>query len=640
MRSPMSNCYDYAMLFPFSIEGAAAIWLETNPLDHSNLDDHCIQNSSTSYFPPSKTTNLRNRSPYFKQRWKLFDKIASRSVKDLASKSRSSTRAKAVVAKVNTNTSTQAVSPDAADLRKNSSIALRQGEPSVSAPLLQLLNLVKAVELFGYMRWCPIHTQNCPATHGKFIGTTFLRTHLETQLQTLEKYLKGYHNPSGVLHIKTSNSYFFSSEANYPMVTKDQCTLLAHKVPHRPTSRGDSGFLLLEEVDSFLGLADDPDCPAYNPFYYDPEGDILLLEAILNSEPPPPLPNHKQYMPGGRKELKLCEAKTIEPSVHEPPEVELGTAIHILSMHFWSRQQVASHNSKRVTTGNLVPTRSYGRGHVTSSPTSNKSKSQKTTMLVKKEVEKLLEAGKIYPIPTSPGLARILAFHSFSDSAYELVQTLIKKTYGSLNLDCSKLDLPLSISAMQAISAIVIWSNSPSLHRLSPHKQVGKWKYQSRHETNLERTIVINKINAKKHELKCECKNAMNMENANEASSGNNMEQVNDVSLDYPTPLATRWGFKLRTSIASRDLVSRDISLEERPKSKNAKVRVNTEESAVKPEPELKNTIECNLNPSDGPGKPNSISMKTVKTKWALNQLQQPICVQLTKTVKTLKAQS
>ncbi|GJY48401.1 hypothetical protein Tco_0438357 [Tanacetum coccineum] len=43
-----------------------------------------------------------------------------------------------------------------------------------------------------------------------------------------------------------------------------------------------------------------------------------------------------------------------------------------------------------------------------------------------------------------------------------------------------------------------------------------------------------------------------------------------------------------------------------RPKSKNVKVRVNTEESAVKPEPELKNTIGCNLNPSDGPGKPNS----------------------------------
>ncbi|GJT95993.1 retrovirus-related pol polyprotein from transposon TNT 1-94 [Tanacetum coccineum] len=80
--------------------------------------------------------------------------------------------------------------------------------------------------------------------------------------------------------------------------------------------------------------------------------------------------------------------------------------------------------------------------------------------------------------------------------------------------------------------------------------------------------------------------------------------------------------------------------IDDMPKSKNVKVRVNTEESAVKPEPELKNTIGCNLNPSDGPGKPNSITMKTVKTKWALNQFQQPICVQLTKTVKTLKAQS
>ncbi|GJY46619.1 hypothetical protein Tco_0435682 [Tanacetum coccineum] len=63
-----------------------------------------------------------------------------------------------------------------------------------------------------------------------------------------------------------------------------------------------------------------------------------------------------------------------------------------------------------------------------------------------------------------------------------------------------------------------------------------------------------------------------------------------------------------------------------RPKSKNAKVRVNTEESAVKPEPELKNTIECNLNPSDGPGKPNSITMKTVKTKWALINTSAHLC--------------
>ncbi|GJR10811.1 reverse transcriptase domain-containing protein [Tanacetum coccineum] len=54
-----------------------------------------------------------------------------------------------------------------------------------------------------------------------------------------------------------------------------------------------------------------------------PEEDILLLEAILNSEPLSPLPNHANYFPGVRKELKICEAKTDETSIDEPPEVEL-----------------------------------------------------------------------------------------------------------------------------------------------------------------------------------------------------------------------------------------------------------------------------------------------------------------------------
>ncbi|GKF38419.1 hypothetical protein Tco_0118480 [Tanacetum coccineum] len=89
------------------------------------------------------------------------------------------------------------------------------------------------------------------------------------------------------------------------------------------TPFGDSDFLLFEEADSFLALEDDPTSSEVDPTYQDPEGDILILEAILNSEPPPPLPNHEQYMPEVRKELKLCEAKTVEPSIDELPEVEL-----------------------------------------------------------------------------------------------------------------------------------------------------------------------------------------------------------------------------------------------------------------------------------------------------------------------------
>ncbi|GJT11075.1 hypothetical protein Tco_0858117 [Tanacetum coccineum] len=55
------------------------------------------------------------------------------------------------------------------------------------------------------------------------------------------------------------------------------------------TPFGDSDFLL-EEVDAFLALEDDPTSPEVDQSYYDLEGDILLLEAFLNDDislPPP-----------------------------------------------------------------------------------------------------------------------------------------------------------------------------------------------------------------------------------------------------------------------------------------------------------------------------------------------------------------
>nr|GFD24608.1 reverse transcriptase domain-containing protein [Tanacetum cinerariifolium] len=89
------------------------------------------------------------------------------------------------------------------------------------------------------------------------------------------------------------------------------------------TPFGDSDFLHFKEADAFLGLEDDPNSPEFNTFYYDPEGDILLLETILNGKPLSPLPNHEQYMPSFKKGLKVCEAKTIKSSIDERPKVEL-----------------------------------------------------------------------------------------------------------------------------------------------------------------------------------------------------------------------------------------------------------------------------------------------------------------------------
>ncbi|GJT79458.1 reverse transcriptase domain-containing protein [Tanacetum coccineum] len=88
------------------------------------------------------------------------------------------------------------------------------------------------------------------------------------------------------------------------------------------TPFGDSDFLL-EEVDAFLALKDDPTSPEVDDSYYDPEGDIILLESFLNDDPSPPLPNQGKYLPEIRKELKVCEAKTDKSSIDEPLEVEL-----------------------------------------------------------------------------------------------------------------------------------------------------------------------------------------------------------------------------------------------------------------------------------------------------------------------------
>ncbi|GKB51453.1 reverse transcriptase domain-containing protein, partial [Tanacetum coccineum] len=80
---------------------------------------------------------------------------------------------------------------------------------------------------------------------------------------------------------------------------------------------------LLEEVDAFLAIEDDPTSPKVDDSYYDPDGDILLFEAFLNDDPSLPPPIQGNYLPEIQKELKVCEAKTDKSSIDEPLEVEL-----------------------------------------------------------------------------------------------------------------------------------------------------------------------------------------------------------------------------------------------------------------------------------------------------------------------------
>nr|GEX48061.1 reverse transcriptase domain-containing protein [Tanacetum cinerariifolium] len=100
------------------------------------------------------------------------------------------------------------------------------------------------------------------------------------------------------------------------------------------TPFNESDFLLLKEDDAFTAIDDEPISPKIDATYYDPEGDILILEALLNSDPLPPLPNKKDYFPAIHKDLKLIEPKENKSSNDEPPEVKLKDLPHHLEYAF------------------------------------------------------------------------------------------------------------------------------------------------------------------------------------------------------------------------------------------------------------------------------------------------------------------
>nr|GFA75991.1 reverse transcriptase domain-containing protein [Tanacetum cinerariifolium] len=82
-----------------------------------------------------------------------------------------------------------------------------------------------------------------------------------------------------------------------------------------------SDFLLLEEAYTFIVIDDEPISSNIDATYYNPEGDILILEALLNNDPEPP-PNQKDYFPTLHKDLKVVEPKN-QSFEDEPPRVEL-----------------------------------------------------------------------------------------------------------------------------------------------------------------------------------------------------------------------------------------------------------------------------------------------------------------------------
>nr|GEY47126.1 reverse transcriptase domain-containing protein [Tanacetum cinerariifolium] len=177
------------------------------------------------------------------------------------------------------------------------------------------------------------------------------------------------------------------------------------------TPFGNSDFLLFEEADAFLGLENDLNSPKINPFYYDPEGDILLLEAILNTktvksivdEPPEvelkDLPPHLEYtVLEGDNKLPVIIAK-------ELGDEEKSALINVLKSHkraiAWKLSDLQGINLKFCT--HKIHMEEDYKPAVQHQRRVN----PKIHDVIKNEVEKLLDAGLIYPISDSPWVSPV-----------------------------------------------------------------------------------------------------------------------------------------------------------------------------------------------------------------------------------------
>ncbi|GJX96914.1 reverse transcriptase domain-containing protein [Tanacetum coccineum] len=200
------------MLFPFSLEGAARIWLEKEPPRPILTWDDLVSKFINKFFPPSKTINLRNEITRFQQRfdetfneaWDRFndllracphhgfselhqldtfyntlnsndqdslnsaaggnflDKMPRDCLRIIESKSKvRNSRNKPVVAKVSSSSSTPGISPDVSELKDMVKALLidKKNQTQTPAP-------VKAVEESCVTCGGAHSYRNCPASDG------------------------------------------------------------------------------------------------------------------------------------------------------------------------------------------------------------------------------------------------------------------------------------------------------------------------------------------------------------------------------------------------------------------------------------------------------------------------------------------
>nr|GEX20612.1 reverse transcriptase domain-containing protein [Tanacetum cinerariifolium] len=169
----------------------------------------------------------------------------------------------------------------------------------------------------------------------------------------------------------------------------------------------ESDFLLFEEVDAFLAIDDEPISTEFDATYYDPEGDILILEALLNSDHEPPLPNQKHYFPEAHNDLKVIKSKNNKSSDDEPPEVEIKELPPYLDSKLRKKEIAWKLTDIRGIDPEFCSYKILLEDVYSPKVQSQRRVNPKIHDFIKKEVEKLLDTRLIYPISDIPWVSPV-----------------------------------------------------------------------------------------------------------------------------------------------------------------------------------------------------------------------------------------
>ncbi|GJS29620.1 reverse transcriptase domain-containing protein [Tanacetum coccineum] len=154
----------------------------------------------------------------------------------------------------------------------------------------------------------------------------------------------------------------------------------------------EGGDFILEEIEVYL--ASDSVPPRIDDAEFDPEGDIRLIEEMLNKDP---------YSPLSPKDLKCEELKSVKSSVDEPLELELKDLPSHLEYVFLEGSiklpVIIAKNLKDEEKERLIKVLKSRKQAIAWKLFDIK--------VIKKEVVKLLDAGLIYHISDSPWVSLV-----------------------------------------------------------------------------------------------------------------------------------------------------------------------------------------------------------------------------------------